>query len=426
MTSDRERRIKKFRGAKIYQIFIDRFAGCIDIEKCSIDVLKRHFVQGNLSDINDDILNYIKSMGFNVIWLTPFYVNQPNGNHGYHVINYNHVDPRFAFGNLDGIDEDKKSIGDPLNENDVNIETEADKVLKKFVEACHKKGMMVMMDFVPNHCHDTHPFFIEAKKNNSSEYRNWFYFNNDNINYLQFLHVGELPKLNLSNPEVRAHLINSTKKFLKYKIDAVRVDHCIGPNKNDLNEIIEEIHKTYPDVPFIGEILPFGCQEASETIYGIEPEKVEKFRNENFDAIEALDEIFLDYHGVLDGVLDFSFQYNVDKFVSGFLDEEGCIKRLNDHFSKYKNKKDFLLLKNIDSHDCDRIMYRCHNDIDIQQKALEFLYKDYCERNDPLVVYYGTEDLMTQNDTIRRGSYGDYRCRQPMRFIYKKQKSIFK
>ncbi|MBQ4000616.1 MAG: hypothetical protein II643_06465, partial [Oscillospiraceae bacterium] len=33
-----------------------------------------------------------------MIWLTPFYVNQPAGYHGYHTENYNHVDPRFAYG----------------------------------------------------------------------------------------------------------------------------------------------------------------------------------------------------------------------------------------------------------------------------------------------------------------------------------------
>ena len=118
----------------------------------------------------------------------------------------------------------------------------------------------------------------------------------------------------------------------------------------------------------------------------------------------------------LDGVLDFSFQYYVDLFVSGKYTEEVCIKQLEDHFKRFENNKDFLLLKNIDSHDCDRIMFRCKNNVLFFQKALKLLYKEYLGRKDPVVVYYGTEDFMTQEKTIHGEPYGDFRCRQPMYF----------
>jgi len=418
--SDKKRRVEKLLGSKIYQIFIDRFAGCR--ENYTIDDLKREFIGGNLMSLMNK-LDYIKSMNFNVIWLTPFYVNQPNGNHGYHAIDYNHVDQRFAFGNEEE-KRQKENIGDLSDSNDVNVETKADLVLKELVKACHAKGLKVMMDFVPNHCHEQHPFFKKAKANTG--YRDWFYFtgDGDNQTYLKFLDIGELPKLNLSNPEVRTYLIESTKKFLSYGIDAVRVDHCIGPKKEDLNEIIKEIHKTYPDVPFIGEILPFGCQHAPESVFGISKEELMLFKEDNLEAIHHLDGVFLSYYDILDGVLDFSFQYFVDKFVSGALTEEQCRQKLINHFDKYKDKN-YLLLKNIDSHDCDRIMFRCHNNPQILHKALELLYDNYSGRNDPVVIYYGTEDFMTQDDTIRRGSYGDYRCRQPMKFIYEKHHSFF-
>ena len=48
-----------------------------------------------------------KSMDFNMIWISPFYVNQPNGYHGYHILNFNHVDPRFMFGEQKLKDEEK-------------------------------------------------------------------------------------------------------------------------------------------------------------------------------------------------------------------------------------------------------------------------------------------------------------------------------
>ena len=54
-----------------------------------------------------------------MIWIRPFFVNQKNGYHGYHTINFNHVIPRFAFG--EKIEDN--NIGNPLDENDLNLIT---------------------------------------------------------------------------------------------------------------------------------------------------------------------------------------------------------------------------------------------------------------------------------------------------------------
>ena len=111
-------------------------------------------------------------MGFNIIWITPFYVNQPKGYHGYHSENYNHIDPRIAY--VEKIEDNNK--GDAFDPNDVNVETGAVLVLKEFIQECHKRDLKIMMDFVPNHSYETHPFFIDAKNNINYKYRNWFYF----------------------------------------------------------------------------------------------------------------------------------------------------------------------------------------------------------------------------------------------------------
>jgi len=90
--------------------------------------------------------------------------------------------------------EEEKRTGNSFDENDVNVETEADKVLKRFVQVCHEKKMGMIMDFVPNHCHEKHPFFQEAL--NRKGHRDWFYFNEEGYyqNYLKFMNFGELPK----------------------------------------------------------------------------------------------------------------------------------------------------------------------------------------------------------------------------------------
>ena len=435
---------KWMEGAKIYQVFIDRFAG--HKEKYTDEELRKNFLFGNIKALMTK-LDYIKSMNFNMIWLTPFYVNQPAGYHGYHTENYNHVDPRFAYGEK----VEDNNVGNVFDPNDVNVETGADLVLKEFIQECHKRDIKVMMDFVPNHSYATHPYFIDAEKNKDSKYRNWFYFirnekkeeskNNsyfsifnlisyffsssnkeqvqkeeNEYRHLSFFTFSDLPKLNLENPEVQDHLINSTKKFLAYGIDAVRIDHAIGPKAESLKKLIDKIHETYPKVPFIGEILPFGISCYAETVLGTTKETLEKLNEANTETLKLLDELYLQYTDILDGVLDFSFQYYVDLFVRGKYTEEECIKQLEDHFKRFENNKDFLLLKNIDSHDCDRIMFRCKNNVLLFQKALKLLYKEYLGRKDPVVVYYGTEDFMTQEKTIHGEPYGDFRCRQPMYF----------
>ena len=454
-----EKSYKWMEGAKIYQVFTDRFAG--HKEKYTDDELKKNFLFGNIKALTTK-LDYIKSMNFNMVWLTPFYVNQPAGYHGYHSENYNHVDPRFAYG--EKIED--SNTGNVFDPNDVNVETGADLVLKEFIQECHKRDMKVMMDFVPNHSYETHPFFIDAKKDVNSKYRDWFYFiknekkeekkeeNKENSSYfsifnifsyffpsqnkeedkkeedkkdnnkkeedtyrhLAFLCFSDLPKLNLDNPEVQDHLIKSTKKFLSYGIDAVRVDHAIGPKVESLKLIVSKIHEEFPNVPFIGEILPFGLACHSETILGTSKDVLEKLYEANPETLKVLDELYLKYTGILDGVLDFSFQYYVNLFVSGKLSEEECIKEIEKHFKRFENNKNFLLLKNIDSHDCDRIMFRCKNNVLLFQKAIKLLYKEYLGRKDPIVVYYGTEDFMTQEKTIEGEAYGDFRCRQPMYF----------
>ena len=410
-------------------------------------------------------LDYIKSLNFNMVWLTPFYVNQPNGYHGYHVENYNHVDPRFAYGEKI-LDNNK---GDVLDPNDINVETGADLVLKDLVEECHKRDLKIMMDFVPNHVYMTHPFFKDAQNNENSKFRDWFFFvknekkevkeekeekgekkekdeeklveedknkekeqtskddkEEPEFTHLAFLDFLDLPKLNLKNKEVQHHLINSTIKFLKYGIDAVRIDHCVGPDPDALKDIITKIHESFPNVPFIGELLPIAISGHSKTILGASLEDLKKLDKVDLNSLKFLDELMLRYVGNLDGLLDFSFQYYVDLFVKGEIDEKKCNEEITEHFKRFAKAKNFILLKNIDSHDCDRIMFRCKNNYKLFQKAMELLYTNWENRNDPIVIYYGTEDFMNQEKTIQGEPYGDFRCRQPMYFTNNWINNFFK
>ena len=69
-------------------------------------------------------------------------------------------------------------------------------------------------------------------------------------------------------------------------------------------------------------------------------------------------------------------------------------------------------------------MFRCKNNYELFQKAMNLLYKNQEKRNDPIVVYYGTENFMNQEKTIYGEPYGDFRCRQPMYFNLIKKRNM--
>jgi glycosidase len=413
---------KWLQNARIYQLLIDRFVGYTD--NYTTENLKKNFIYGNLSSLMTK-LDYIKSLNFNMIWLSPFFVNQPNGYHGYHVINLNHVDPRFAFGQK-ALDS---NIGDVFDPNDVEKETSSDLLLKQFIGECHKKNLFVMMDIVPNHIYKEHPIFIDALKNPNSKYRDWFYFidnpKNKYVPYLCFLSFGDLPKLNLDNEDCFNHVINSIKKFLSYNIDAIRIDHCIGPKLQTLKRIVDTIHKDYPDVPFIGECMTFGISNEHQSIFGLKKEQLELTHTVNINTIPYLDETFLTYDNIVDGLIDFSFQVLLGLFAEGKITEKECVKEIEKHFERFE-ESDLILIKNVDSHDTDRILFKCKNNIITFKKVMNLLYRHYNGRNDPLILYYGTEDFMTQEKSIYGEPYGDYRCRKPMEFCMQWMKTFFK
>ncbi|MCK4347917.1 MAG: hypothetical protein KAW47_04800, partial [Thermoplasmatales archaeon] len=103
--------------------------------------------------------------------------------HGYHITDFYQVDPHY------GTAED----------------------IKKLIKTVHKYDMQIIADFVPNHCSRGHPFFQDAQHNIKSEYGQWFYFTKWPHEYLCFLSIEDLPKINLNYPPARDHIIDAAK-----------------------------------------------------------------------------------------------------------------------------------------------------------------------------------------------------------------------
>src|SRR5690606_6032721 len=79
------------------------------------------------------------------IWLSPIY-RSPMADAGYDISDHCDVDP--LFGNLQ----------------------DADRV----IAAAHERGLRVLLDFVPNHTSDQHPWFVESRASRDSPKRDWY------------------------------------------------------------------------------------------------------------------------------------------------------------------------------------------------------------------------------------------------------------
>ena len=92
-------------------------------------------------------LDYIKSLGIDIIWSCPFFVS-PWADGGYDVADYRSIAPEF--GTMEDFDE--------------------------MIAGIHARGMRFMMDFVGNHTSDEHAWFQEALKSKDSPYHSYYTF----------------------------------------------------------------------------------------------------------------------------------------------------------------------------------------------------------------------------------------------------------
>lgn len=208
--------------AIIYQIFPDRFDPGEDREWHSV---------GSLSDIHGgtlrgiiERLDYVAELGFNCIWLNPFFPDTTH--HGYHATDYFSVNPRL--GDMDDI--------------------------RELVEKAHSKGIRMILDFVANHWSSQHPTFVEAQSNPDSEYVGWYHWDNYPNEYRTFFGVKELPQINLMHPGARAYMLQAAEFWLKeVGFDGYRLDYAIGVPMDFWTDFRQTVKRANPDAWIFGE-----------------------------------------------------------------------------------------------------------------------------------------------------------------------------
>ena len=367
-----------FDNIRIYHLLIDRFNGGWQVPPKSENV----FCGGTLQGVIDK-LDYIQGLGFNAVMMSPIFASA--NYHGYHTLNFDEVDPHI------GTWED----------------------YQRLLDTAHAKGMKVVCDFVPNHCWYEAPMFQEALLKNGGKHRDWFFFEGDDSDaFVSFLGFGDLPKFNLTNPEVAGFMIEKAEKLARMGVDAFRIDHALGQPHAFLRQFREAMHAVSGDIVVFGEVWAFGIgPQLASQLYFKTPERLQEFMAQETKPFSQ-DDLQADYTDTIDGVLDFAYrdilldEVHAGRGIKGNAALKG---RVEQHFAKYP--KDFKLVLFLDNHDTDRFLFDCHDDAAILHEAIDFTKS--LQR--PFSFLYGTEQLMTNNPTIINAEpYADLRVRNCM------------
>ena len=368
---------KWFKTAIIYHVFIDRFAGF----KTNCNPELAEFCGGNLRAIINK-LAYIKSLGANTIWLSPFY--ETSAYHGYHITNFNKVDP--SYGTLDD--------------------------LELLIQDCKQKHIKIIADIVPNHCSIFHPWFVNAKNNKNSKYKQWFYFKKWPNEYLNFLGFNELPKLNLENSETADWMINNLVSWANIGFDGFRIDHVLGIPDNFLIKLKQKLSELNPDFVLIGEAWGEGMKHKS--LKTIRLRGRYKLWKKGFSQVNLQKH----YEGILDGVLDFGWRNLLLENLHVIQKNPEKLLNLFESYNK-RFEKDFFLPRFLDNHDTSRIMHLCNNNHHLFRNVLKILFK----QNQPIVLYYGTESGLHPKQNVDENTpYSDLNARGIINWELDKQK----
>jgi glycosidase len=190
--------------ATFYQIFPDRFArsatASTDVEPWGAKPTREDFFGGDLAGITER-LDHLVDLGVNAVYLTPIFA--AGTNHRYDTEDYTRIDPR---------------LGD-------------DETFDAFLAAAHERGIRVVLDAVFHHCGAGHWAFQDVKENGfDSTYVDWFFITEHPLvtepkpNYGTCSGCWYLPKLNVDNPDLRAHLFDAVRRWTGCGIDGWRLD----------------------------------------------------------------------------------------------------------------------------------------------------------------------------------------------------------
>jgi alpha-glucosidase len=251
-------------------------------------IYPRSFQDSNGDGIGDlagivQRLPYLTELGVDAIWLSPIF-RSPMADFGYDISDYTDIDP--LFGSLEDFDA--------------------------LLAAAHAQGLRVILDLVPNHTSDQHPWFKQSRASTRSSRRDWYIWRDPAENggppnnwpsvfdgsaweydcatgqYYYHAFLAAQPDLNWRNADVRSAIHEVMRFWLRRGVDGFRVDviwhlikdehfrdnppnpnfregdpphHCVVPlytaDRPEVHDIIAEMRRVtdeFTDRVLIGEI----------------------------------------------------------------------------------------------------------------------------------------------------------------------------
>jgi len=164
-------------------------------------------------------LDYLKGLGIKAIWISPIYPS-PMADFGYDISDYRGIWP--TFGTMADFDE--------------------------LLQRIHEAGMKLILDLVPNHSSDEHPWFQESRSSRDNPKRNWYIWQDPKPDgsppnnwlsvfggsawewdektkqYYYHAFLVKQPDLNWRNPEVEKAMLDIMRFWLDKGVDGFRVD----------------------------------------------------------------------------------------------------------------------------------------------------------------------------------------------------------
>ena len=366
---------------------------------------------GDLNGIKEK-LDYIKSIGCNAIWINPCF-DSPFKDAGYDVRDYKKIAPRY------GTNED----------------------MFELVKVAHEKGIKILLDLVPCHTSDQHPWFLDSKISAKAQYSSRYVWTNDaftkgrgatfvggeaprsgtyaisyfhsqpslNYGYLNPIHSWEKP---IDHPDclaTREAMKDVIRYWLSNGVDGFRVDMAACLVREDFEEqgtmtvwkdIFSDIKKEFPESAFVSE----WCQPSRSLKCGFDMDFTldHGWDGGNFYHHLVRNQI---YDENMENVIDDQsyFKWNTTKSPMKFL--EGYLR----HYENTKNDGYICFLT--DNHD----MVRIRKFYEIEELKLFYAFM-FLMPGVPF-LYYGDEIGMNYlNVPTKEGGYRRTGSRTPMQW----------
>lgn len=321
---------------RMYFIMVDRFVDGNPDNNEQVDKDDpKAFHGGDIPGVIEK-LDYIESLGFTSIWLTPVFENMPDGYHGYWIKDFYNIDPQF------GSKED----------------------LQELVEEAHKRDMKVILDFVVNHVGPNHPWVEEKPEWFHEQLPIVFWKDQEQV---ETHWLFDLPDFKTEDPEVKSYLIDAAKYWIEETdIDGYRLDTVRHVDQAFWKDFVEGVRSVDPDFYLLAEV------------FDPDPQYVAQYDDLGFNSIT-----------------NFTFYDRVSKTMTqqqANVDEIDVAASYAETFFHDPNQMATFL----DNHDVERFMHMAElGGVESAERRLRLgLFALYASPGMP-IVFQGTENAQT-------------------------------